>query len=196
MPVPAFRAQVSGLRSQVPGPESRGSLRLRATPPCGNITPAFGSDWDDPMNRTRTWIPYLWAFPLCASAWYLGCAVMDQTTRFAEYSERVVLLVNFTGYSITLVACSRRSFSLHQLGHLGVFVAAVVLGALLSNPERDLGMVYFSASLGSWVFAIVGVAACLLAIIRSIVPPRPPSQQSGSDLTSNLPAGRQVSDDE
>ena len=127
------------------------------------------------MSRMRTLIPYLWAVIVLVSVWYMArLAARDQ--ELPKGGEGWVLLFIFAGYSITLVACSRRPFTAHQVGHALVFVAAVFLGVLLSGIERNVGTIYLSLALAFWAFLIAGVGALVLALTRWIVSRRPAAQ--------------------
>jgi hypothetical protein len=126
------------------------------------------------MNRIRTLGPYLWAVPIVVSAWHMGRLVANE--ELFRGIEGAILLSIITGYTITLVACSRRPFTGHQVGHALAFIAAAFLGVLCSNIERDLGMIYFiyfSLALAFWAFLIAGVGALVLALTSWIVSRRP-----------------------
>lgn len=128
------------------------------------------------MSRTRTLVPYLWAVAILVGAWYMARTVgTDQ--ELARNADGVILLGILLGYSITLVACSRRRFAAHQLGHALAFVAAVFLGVLLSGMERDILMIYFSLALAFWASVIAAVGALVLLLTRWIVAQRPASER-------------------
>jgi hypothetical protein len=120
------------------------------------------------MARARTLIPYLWSLPIFGTAWYIGW--FESHDGLYMIDPGWFLLALFTGYTITLVACSSRAFTKHQLGHLIVFVAATFMGVLASGMDyHDLLTIFFSLGLAFWDVAITFFGALILLFIRLCV---------------------------
>ena len=118
------------------------------------------------MNRLRMWIPYLWAIPLALVPW---------VSTIVDFP--VVYFATFVGYTITLVACHDRAFSVHQLVHLLVFEVVTLVVWFISVPDSITYLMFGIPGLSAWGIVLVG--GIILAVIRVPAARRkPPKDQA------------------
>ena len=115
----------------------------------------------------RKLIPYLWAVPLCALSW---AETHDQLARglglYLAYTPVTWAMVS-AGYIASLIACSRKLFSVHQLGHLVVFELAALVGFRGSDLQCIVGIIYFYIIVWTGMTVIAG--AVLLAAFNGVL---------------------------
>jgi hypothetical protein len=127
------------------------------------------------MTHARVLVPYLWSLPIVGASWYVGWSVHQHPPREEGWFFAAFFLALFIGYTITLVVCTSRAFTKHQLGHMVIFVVATFLGVLTSGMDYDIGISvldydigisFLSLALAFWAFAITFVGALILLLIR------------------------------